>query len=593
MNAKDVSRAMAALAEVAASPIEESVEIPASSILGFDTDLGTQRNQFCLVLRLGPVPEDLQRWCASVLAKETNERLRTIRRVYFQRLSQHPTDIEAFVGIHAMLFCSFHHLGNLSERAVRGIKYGMLSDAEGCKCIIYSVSCPLETRQADLQPAMSANEASRVPAPTDQSVPMDERRTGSTAGNSGQRDPSERADLCSPSTVREGESESLGQPPFNPNQAAGISMLSSCEVGGHKLGQLFEELASSEKERVSSAMRELRSSGSRAIPGLRETLRAGNLPAKAMAAQVLGNIGPTAREAAHEIEPLLKHGSPAVQIIAHGALAQIGQDRPKHLDALIGYFDSQGDFAERAHKALVRVGAAAVPILVEALKQGGYKRFMAARVLGTLGARAAASLPALEEARRAEDGSSEMSEQIIEALDRAISNVRPAQTAAEPQRPSPEPTARDSSTAASPTDRTLVDIVLDRFEDHLRSVNRVQHGTPEYPSSRYCSLIEGYMVAYFARDAFVHRHWKTDVASMLSAWLGPEQCKPFFEGNEAFLAAFRKGLASRALKHMKKIPTGSSSYRFEKVGKLYEKYIDIHDGLIQMHPTALGDWEPW
>lgn len=190
--------------------------------------------------------------------------------------------------------------------------------------------------------------------------------------------------------------------------------------------RLISQLGSAESSDVLAAMRSLRELGPKAVPDLRRTLGHTDPQLQGMAAQVLGDIGADAQEAAEDLQDLLQHEVIAVRILAHGALAQIGDTAEDHVDYLVRCFDHGGDLAERAQRALLRLGKRAVPHLAKALAGCGYRRFYAASTLGTIGRDAHQSLPALREALETErletdDG---CSEQIAYAIQRAIRNVQ-------------------------------------------------------------------------------------------------------------------------------------------------------------------------
>lgn len=124
---------------------------------------------------------------------------------------------------------------------------------------------------------------------------------------------------------------------------------------------------------------------------------------------------------------------------------------------------------------------------------------------------------------------------------------------------------------------TPAEAVMDRFEEHLRRIERVEPRNSRYASSDYSHLVEAMIIAFLARVAFVERYWKTDVHTMLRRWLPSDLCKPFFDGNEVFIDAFRAEMKRRAQKQY------STAH-----GELQRHFMDIEGGIGEMNPHSGG-----
>jgi HEAT repeat protein len=123
-------------------------------------------------------------------------------------------------------------------------------------------------------------------------------------------------------------------------------------------------------------------------------------PPAATAAWALGEIGPAAKSALPALEVALVNPNHNVRCRAARAIWQITGEGERLVPALIeivnlGYYNSAG----LAGDTLVRIGSEAVPKLCEALKSKEWDaRYHAAEVLGLMGPRAAAAVPALQAA---------------------------------------------------------------------------------------------------------------------------------------------------------------------------------------------------
>ena len=117
--------------------------------------------------------------------------------------------------------------------------------------------------------------------------------------------------------------------------------------------------------------------------------------------------------------------------------------------------------------------------------------------------------------------------------------------------------------------------IVTAFESHLSKIPRVSSGDDAYSSSRYSRLIEAIVIAYFAKAAFIERHWQTDVQTMLAEWLEPGYCIPFFRGNEIFIEAFREELRERARTHILESGSFDSEYR------------DLEQAIRDVDPTRI------
>jgi hypothetical protein len=120
-----------------------------------------------------------------------------------------------------------------------------------------------------------------------------------------------------------------------------------------------------------------------AVPALVEALKDRDSRVRRLSATALGGIGPAARAAVPGLVRLLKDGEERVRGEAAWALAQIGPDARAAVPALLEVLaDGDTGLQPRALFALGRIGPAAVPGLVDGLKdQNARIRSAAAQAL--------------------------------------------------------------------------------------------------------------------------------------------------------------------------------------------------------------------
>ena len=144
-----------------------------------------------------------------------------------------------------------------------------------------------------------------------------------------------------------------------------------------------------------------------AVPMLQEALKHKNRLIRAGAAEALGEIGPTAKDAVPALEGALEDKDEYVRWAAARALAKLGLPG-KALPVLIATLDDEWSFHRRDTAWILgEVGPpakAAIPALTKALKdEDGGVRQTAARALGNIGPAAKEAVPALEEALQDKD----------------------------------------------------------------------------------------------------------------------------------------------------------------------------------------------
>jgi HEAT repeat protein len=160
-----------------------------------------------------------------------------------------------------------------------------------------------------------------------------------------------------------------------------------------------------------------------AVPALAEVLRQQDGGLRAWAAQSLGSIGPDARGAEPALTAALADSDGAVRAAAADALGRIG---PREAAAFTGLVAAQCDAGEAVRAAargsLTRLGKAAVPALVDSLKDPSAEvRAASAESLGRIGADA---VPDLMPATRAAD--ERVRRGAVTALAKAGPAARPA-----------------------------------------------------------------------------------------------------------------------------------------------------------------------
>jgi HEAT repeat protein len=153
----------------------------------------------------------------------------------------------------------------------------------------------------------------------------------------------------------------------------------------------------------------LTEAGAAAVPEFVKILKKGDNPAKVLACDGLGRIGPAAKDAVPELVKQLD-GDPAIAGHAAMALAGIGPAAEAAVPALRKALASSDNTlqlnAAVALGGMGEAGHAAVPDLVKLLKDddAGVRR-IAARSLGGIGPAAADAVPALAEALHDDQGS--------------------------------------------------------------------------------------------------------------------------------------------------------------------------------------------
>jgi len=166
----------------------------------------------------------------------------------------------------------------------------------------------------------------------------------------------------------------------------------------------------------------------KAVPVLTALLGSGDPAIRAAAAAALAHIGPDAKDAAPSLIARLEDKEASVRIAAVNALAKIGVQSEAAIPTIIEFLkdaklrntaiDALGDFGEKAkdgvvpllaiaagqdifigrkaRHAVAKIGAAAVPALIEALKDTDASvRKTAAKVLQLIGPDAKPAIPAL------------------------------------------------------------------------------------------------------------------------------------------------------------------------------------------------------
>lgn len=150
---------------------------------------------------------------------------------------------------------------------------------------------------------------------------------------------------------------------------------------------------------------------SAAVPTVAQALRDPHLGIQRAAVETIGQIGPEANSAIPDLTQMLLHSNESLRMAAAGALDNIDQNwasNPVVLSvtaALAQELSSPGSSGETAVHTLTVIGAAAVPVLIDALEsRNRVARENAARALGQIGAEAQAAIPALTKALQDENG---------------------------------------------------------------------------------------------------------------------------------------------------------------------------------------------
>ncbi len=169
---------------------------------------------------------------------------------------------------------------------------------------------------------------------------------------------------------------------------------------GARLGALIESLASPETSARLDAMAQLGRMGekaARAVPTLVKMLGDESATVRAHAARTLGQIGPSAKPAVAKLVSLIGDKDAVVRREAVAALGKIGPKPDTVLPLLVEQLEKADPPTRiRALAALADMGEAAVPRLIEALKNEK-AAYWACLVLSEIGPKAKAAVPALLE----------------------------------------------------------------------------------------------------------------------------------------------------------------------------------------------------
>jgi HEAT repeat protein len=141
---------------------------------------------------------------------------------------------------------------------------------------------------------------------------------------------------------------------------------------------------------------------STAVPAATQALADPNPCIQLAAVRALGKIGPEAKAATPDLVQFLLHSNESFRSAATEALESIDGDWTSdpavtRVSAVLArQLGSAGELAEIAVNTFAVIGAAAVPVLIDALQSGNRViQENAARALGRIGAKAQAALPAL------------------------------------------------------------------------------------------------------------------------------------------------------------------------------------------------------
>jgi HEAT repeat protein len=147
----------------------------------------------------------------------------------------------------------------------------------------------------------------------------------------------------------------------------------------------------------------------KAVPVLLDLLRHKDGKVRAAAAWYLGRLGPKANDAIPHLIPLLKDTDPEVKDRAQYALSMMGKSAESALPDLLEALNNSEDrsFQHKvlgSFEGLAEESDAAVLALATVLKhEDAFLRLHAVEVLGRLGPRAAAAIPALISVREDSD----------------------------------------------------------------------------------------------------------------------------------------------------------------------------------------------
>lgn len=155
----------------------------------------------------------------------------------------------------------------------------------------------------------------------------------------------------------------------------------------------IKEMNSQSRTYTAAALRHVET----AVPSLVETLRDKDATMRAATAEILGHIGPAAKDAVPALIVALNDEDEEVRDRVKLALGEIKDTRA--IEPLLATFRQQrkrGDAEDAAEESLIRIGPAAIPALIKALENDAPEvKESAARVLGKMGSDAKEAVPVL------------------------------------------------------------------------------------------------------------------------------------------------------------------------------------------------------
>jgi HEAT repeat protein len=171
--------------------------------------------------------------------------------------------------------------------------------------------------------------------------------------------------------------------------------------------EIMEERSSLEAAQIAAlqVLGEFGPAASAAVPAVAQALADPNPVIKLAAVQALGQIEPGERSAVPNLIQMLVHGNEAFRKAAAKAMGNIDRNWASdpviasEIAGLAKRLGRAGRPGEIAVHAFTAIGAAAVPVLIEALESGNrVTRQNAAKALGQIGTGAKAAIPALTKA---------------------------------------------------------------------------------------------------------------------------------------------------------------------------------------------------
>ena len=169
-------------------------------------------------------------------------------------------------------------------------------------------------------------------------------------------------------------------------------------------------VASQRLQGAAAVLGALGPAASESVAVLGELLRERDQRVRAAAAHALGRIGPHGRSAVPGLARLLGDEDEDTRTAAVESLSKLDPDWPAHpehasvVGALLVRLDQGPERTKRLEGSLAKVGPAIVPLLTERLASPSrLVREATCRVLGSMGATAASSLPALQTVAEAAD----------------------------------------------------------------------------------------------------------------------------------------------------------------------------------------------